>query len=41
MGGGAKNRTEPFPSKIGRAGLNFVALASKVTELFNKVCEKV
>ena len=36
-----KNRTEPFPRKIGRGILNIVALALTVTELFNKVCEKV
>ena len=35
----AKNRTEPFPGKIGRGILNLVALALRVTELFNKVCE--
>ena len=35
----AKNRTEPFPGKIGRGILNLVALALTVTELFNKVCE--
>ena len=33
--------TEPFPGKIGRDILNLVALALTVTELFNKVCEKV
>ena len=37
----AKNKTEPFPGKIGRGILNLVALALMVTELFNKVCEKV
>ena len=37
----AKNRTEAFPGKIGRGILNLVALALTVTELFNKVCEKV
>ena len=37
----AKNRTEPFPGKIDRDILNLVALALTVTELFNKVCEKV
>ena len=31
----------PFPGKIGRGILNLVALALIVTELFNKVCEKV
>ena len=36
-----KNKTEPFPGKIGRRILNFLALALMVTELFNKVCEKV
>ena len=36
-----KNRTEPFPGKIGREIFNLVALALTVTELFNKVCEKV
>ena len=36
-----KNRTEPFPGKIGRGILNLVALALTVTELFNKVFEKV
>ena len=37
----AKNRTDPFPGKIGRGILNLVALALTVTDLFNKVCEKV
>ena len=37
----AKNRTEPFPGKTGQGVLNLVALALTVTELFNKVCEKV
>ena len=37
----AKNRTEPFPCKIGRGILNLVALALMVTELLNKVYEKV
>ena len=37
----AENRTEPFHGKIGRGILNLVALALTVTELFNKVCEKV
>ena len=37
----AKHRTEPFPGKIGRGILNLVALALTVTELLNKVCEKV
>ena len=37
----AKNRAEPFPGKIGRGILDLVALALTVTELFNKVCEKV
>ena len=37
----AKNRTEPFPGKIGRGILNLVALALTVTGLFKKVCEKV
>ena len=35
------DRTEPFPVKIGRGILNLAALALTVTELFNKVCEKV
>ena len=30
-----------FPGKIGRGILNLAALALTVTELFNKVCEKV
>ena len=37
----AKNRTDPFPGKIGRGILNLVALALTVAELFNKMCEKV
>ena len=37
----AKYRTEPFPGKIGREILNLVALGLTVTELFNKVVEKV
>ena len=37
----AKNRTEPFPGKIGQWILNLVVLALTVTELFHKVCEKV
>ena len=36
-----QNRTEPFPDKIDRGILNVVAIALTVTELFNKVCEKV
>ena len=36
-----KNRTKSFPGKFGRGVLNLVALALTVTELFNKVCEKV
>ena len=36
-----KDTIKPFPGKIGRGILNLVALALKVTELLNKVCEKV
>ena len=37
----SKSGIESFPGKIGRGILNLVALALMVTELFNKVCEKV
>ena len=36
----AKNRTEPFPGKIGRGVLILVTLALTVTELVNNVCER-
>ena len=37
----SSNRTAPFPGKICPGILNLVALALTVTELFNKLCEKV
>ena len=40
-GGGKPKCAEPFPGKIGRWILNLIALALTVTELFNKMCEKV
>ena len=41
MPGHRELKIEPFPGKIGRGILNLAALALRVTELFNKMCEKV